>query len=69
MNSNLYKKQLFAGVVWFYGGKLPGSTESLTKLQKLGKKIYFVSNNSIHGTENYVSKLEKLGFSTDKVRI
>eukprot|EP01118_Nematostelium_gracile_P013325 TRINITY_DN5011_c0_g1_i2.p1 TRINITY_DN5011_c0_g1~~TRINITY_DN5011_c0_g1_i2.p1 ORF type:complete len:193 (+),score=45.50 TRINITY_DN5011_c0_g1_i2:38-616(+) len=59
------------GVLW-HGGEpnlLPGVAESLQLLKKLGKKFYFVTNNSTTSRANYVKKLQKMGIEATAEQI
>ena len=57
------------GVVW---GKdhmtpIPGVAESISTLREQGKRVLFVTNNSMHGRDSYLNKFRKLaGFEANK---
>jgi len=46
----------FPGVVWQIGHPIEGGFESLAILQKLGKKIYLVTNNSENKDQTYCDR-------------
>ncbi|XP_012278249.1 4-nitrophenylphosphatase [Orussus abietinus] len=50
------------GVIWFLSTPIEGAIETLNLLKTLGKKIFFVSNNSLSTVEQYCQKLESSGF-------
>ena len=41
---------------------IPGSADAVSTLQSLGKRVVFVTNNSVNSKEQYGAKFEKLGF-------
>ena len=47
------------GVLWAGAKAIPGSGWALRELEKMGKKIFYVSNNSTKCREEYVSKIQK----------
>lgn len=49
------------GTVYLGGNIIPGSDAFIQKMQKLGKKVYFLSNNSSKDKKQYVTRLKKLG--------
>lgn len=53
------------GVLWIYNDVLEGTPEVINKLRDLGKKIYFVTNNSTKTREEFVEKINRLGFKTE----
>ena len=40
-----------------------GSPEAIRSFRKIGKDIYYVSNNAMHSRKDYLKKLKSLGFS------
>lgn len=52
------------GVVWAmdHVTHLPGVAKAVISLQKLGKQVLFVTNNSMHGRRAYVKKFNEHGF-------
>ena len=54
------------GVLWNGPDVIPGSPETLAQLRELGKKIFYVTNNSTKTREVYVNKCRKLGYAAEK---
>lgn len=46
----------FLGVVWQLSHPIEGAFESLAILQKLGKKIYLVTNNTENADQTYCDR-------------
>jgi hypothetical protein len=46
---------------------IPGSPNAISQLQKLGKRVFYVTNNSTKTREEFVSKCSRLGYPTTKV--
>ena len=70
------------GVLWQGNDLIPGSgspclifmraqlaAETLQVLQKMGKRLLFVTNNSTSTRAQYVPKLQKMGISVTQVRV
>ncbi|XP_065568430.1 glycerol-3-phosphate phosphatase-like [Artemia franciscana] len=57
------------GVLWKELTPIDGSAKVLSLLKSMGKKVFYVTNNSTKTREEYVSKFEKLGFSASKEEI
>nr|CAD7409932.1 unnamed protein product [Timema cristinae] len=57
-----------AGVLWLYDHGIEGSAEALNRFQHLGKKVFYVTNNSTKTRDEFVAKCEKLGFNTTKAQ-
>lgn len=57
------------GVLWNEVGVIDGAVEVLQELRKLGKKVFFVTNNSSRSREDYANKLEKFGIKVSKDEI
>lgn len=58
---------LSAGVLWRTNSLIRDADTALNKLRKMGKKIFYVTNNSTKTRETLVSKCVKLGFIANKV--
>lgn len=50
------------GVLWRANNPIPGSSEALSTLRKLGKKVRFVTNNSSKSRHGYLEKMHHLKF-------
>ncbi|XP_065296351.1 glycerol-3-phosphate phosphatase-like [Dermacentor albipictus] len=50
------------GVLWRANNPIPGSSEALSLLRKLGKKVRYVTNNSSKSRHGYLSKMHQLKF-------
>merc|ERR550519_2548918 len=50
------------GVLWVGGDALPGSPEVIQRFRALGKKVFYVTNNSTKHRKEYKVKFDKLGF-------
>lgn len=49
------------GVIWNWPHKIPGSIEFINKAKEMGKKCYFVTNNSTRTRETFSSLLKQMG--------
>ncbi len=49
------------GTVWLGGRPLPGAVEVLRELHRVGGRVVFVSNNTLHTAAAYASQLRSLG--------
>ncbi|KAI2502552.1 haloacid dehalogenase-like hydrolase [Fragilaria crotonensis] len=49
------------GVIWRGDSVIPGIPETLAKLRALGKKMFFVTNNSTKSRAGYKKKFDSLG--------
>jgi len=55
------------GVIWRGGVGIPGVGKTISALQSLGKKCYFVTNNSTKARASYVEVLSRVaGITTTK---
>ncbi|PVD34041.1 hypothetical protein C0Q70_05303 [Pomacea canaliculata] len=50
------------GVLWDGKGVIPGSPETIAKLKALGKRVFYVTNNSSKTRKEYVLQCQKFGF-------
>ncbi|KAH8261634.1 hypothetical protein KR044_012605, partial [Drosophila immigrans] len=50
------------GVLWVYGEPIPGSADVMNYLKKVGKRIYFCTNNSTKTRAELLKKGVDLGF-------
>lgn len=51
------------GVIWRGDTLIDGVSRSLTMLRELGKKIFFVTNNSTKSRKGFLKKFQKLGLA------
>jgi ribonucleotide monophosphatase NagD (HAD superfamily) len=56
------------GVLWRGNEVIDGIRETLKYLRKLGKRIFFVTNNASKSRKNYQKKFQSLGIDVDYVR-
>lgn len=52
------------GVLWCVDQPVAGAAEALNYLKSVGKRIFFVTNNSLSRRKAYAEKLERLGLGT-----
>ncbi|XP_059486201.1 glycerol-3-phosphate phosphatase [Neocloeon triangulifer] len=57
------------GVLWLENNVLHSANEVLNRLQDMGKKVFYVTNNSTKTREEYVTKCANLGFNAEKSSI
>jgi len=50
------------GVLWVGAEPISGSPEMINRFRDLGKRVFFVTNNSTKHRREYKAKLDKLGF-------
>ncbi|XP_041365961.1 glycerol-3-phosphate phosphatase-like isoform X2 [Gigantopelta aegis] len=50
------------GVLWDGKGAIDGSLETIQKLLSMGKRVFYVTNNSTNTRDNYVKKCHKFGY-------
>ncbi|VDI21124.1 phosphoglycolate phosphatase [Mytilus galloprovincialis] len=66
-SSGFYRGQRHISVVirrvlWEASKEIPGSADTIAALRKLGKKIFYITNNSGKTRSQYVQKCKSLGF-------
>ena len=49
------------GVIWNWPVPIPGSVECINKLKSLGKKCFFITNNSTKTRQSVIDMLQKIG--------
>uniref|UniRef100_A0A0B7BHK2 Phosphoglycolate phosphatase n=1 Tax=Arion vulgaris TaxID=1028688 RepID=A0A0B7BHK2_9EUPU len=54
------------GVLWDGNGVIAGSLAVVLKLKQLGKKVFYVTNNSSSSRQDYVKKCNDYGFPAEK---
>lgn len=57
------------GVLWLGNNIIPGSPDVMNTLKKMGKNIFYITNNSTKTREEFVDKFQQLGFNAEKVCI
>lgn len=57
------------GVLWVYDEQLPGAVDTLNRLRQLGKRVFFVTNNSTKTREDFMCKAVRMGFVANKEEI
>lgn len=55
------------GVVWLGDRPIEGAAEALTKLERAGKKLAFLTNNSTVSRRDCARKLKKIGIEADAI--
>jgi len=53
------------GVLWVGSNPIPGSPEMINRFRDLGKRVFYVTNNSTKTRKEYKEKVDKLGFGGD----
>jgi len=53
------------GVLWVGAEPIPGSPDVIQRLRQLGKRVFYVTNNSTKHRREYKTKVDKLGFGGD----
>ena len=53
------------GTLWRGNTPIPGAVETVRRLQAAGARIGYVTNNSTQSTEQFVAKLNGMGFPTE----
>ncbi|XP_046342123.2 glycerol-3-phosphate phosphatase-like [Haliotis rufescens] len=57
------------GVLWDGIGAIPGSLETIKYLKKLGKRVFYATNNSSSTREQYAQKCLKFGYDATEEEI
>lgn len=55
------------GVLWIGNEILPNAPEVMNKFKSLGKKVFYVTNNSTKSRDEFIDKFKQLGFNVSKV--
>jgi len=53
------------GVLWVGAEAIPGSPDMVQRFRALGKRVFYVTNNSTKHRREYKTKVDKLGFGGD----
>jgi len=69
MNSELNPHVFFVltGVLWLGMDPLENAQALVIRLRKMGKKVFFMTNNSTRTQEEFLEKFNKLGFEATVV--
>lgn len=59
----------YKGVLWVNNKPIDGSSAVLNRLQQLGKRVYFVTNNATRSRNTYVKIAHERGFDIQKDQI
>ncbi|CAG5127591.1 unnamed protein product [Candidula unifasciata] len=54
------------GVLWDGNGVIQGSLDVVLKLKQMGKKVFYVTNNSSSSRQDYVKKCKDYGFPAEQ---
>jgi len=54
------------GVIWDGDRRIPHAVEKINELSAAGKKVIFLTNNSLRSRDSYVKRLKKFGITTTK---
>lgn len=55
------------GVLWIYSEIISGSPQTINRLKEIGKKIFYVTNNSTKTRDELYKKSQDMGYKSDKV--
>jgi ribonucleotide monophosphatase NagD (HAD superfamily) len=58
---------LYSGVLWLGNTVIPGSPNVIIQLQEMGKRVFYVTNNSSKTRDEIVSKCSRLGYPATRV--
>lgn len=58
-----------AGVLWINNKAIDGSSAVLNRLQELGKRVFFVTNNATKSRDTYVELARERGYNITKEQI
>lgn len=61
--------QYFPGVLWIHANAIDGSASVINKFKDMGKKVFFVTNNSTRTRSEAAVKAQQLKFNITEVRI
>lgn len=59
----------FSGVLWIENNSIPGAADAMNFFRKIGKKVFYVTNNSTKVRSDFAIKAQQLGFSATQVCI
>lgn len=55
------------GVLWLVNSPISGAFNALENLEKIGKKVLFVSNNTLSTVDDYLKKFRIMGYNAKRV--
>lgn len=56
------------GVLWLHNDVIGKSSEVINKLVKIGKRVYFITNNSVKTRDGFAAKAKTMNFNVGVVR-
>ncbi|MBO4694827.1 MAG: HAD family hydrolase, partial [Clostridia bacterium] len=69
MKANLENVKLFLfdldGTIYLGDNEIPGSYSAIAKLRKMGKKVCVFTNNSSRSHNDYIARLNDMGFAVE----
>lgn len=57
------------GVLWLYNNPIKGSPEVINKFSSLGKRVFFITNNSTKTREEFLEKAVKMKYNVKKENV
>lgn len=54
------------GVLWVLNHAIHGSPDVINRLQELGKRVYFITNNSTKSRSGFLDKAHTLGYKVSE---
>lgn len=57
------------GVLWIWSETIAGSPQAINRLKEIGKKIFYVTNNSTKTREELYKKSQDMGFHSNKEEV
>lgn len=59
----------FVGVLWVLTHAIHGSPDVINRLQEVGKKVYFITNNSTKSRSGFLEKAHQMGYNINEESI
>lgn len=56
-------------MLWINNSSIPGSADTLNYFRKLGKRVFYVTNNSTKIRADFAVKAQQLGYVAEPVSI
>jgi len=57
------------GTIWYWDKLIPGVKEAIEYLKKIGKNVFYLTNNTVFGPGGFAKKLCSLGLDTDVSKV